>query len=490
MNTVPPTPSPEVDVSDSILIDGLWEEGEDGAETKVSPITEEEIASVGNASARQVDAAVRAARRAQPGWRRHPAYQRGALVRAIASVLEENREDLATLLTHEVGKPLQAARGEVDFAIRYAAYMAEWDRRVEGEILPSDHISESIHLLRQPLGVVAAITAWNFPVALYVRKVAPALVTGNTVVIKPSEVTPLASILLTRLISDRVELPAGVLNLVTGGRETGRAMVSHPEVDLIAMTGHRDSGKAIMAAAAGNLTRVSLELGGKAPAIVLADSDIGLAVRELVDSRHANSGQVCTCAERTFVEGTILNEFVERYTAEVRKLRVGDPWTDVDLGPLISERQLEKTTSLVSRAREAGATVIHGGARPDGEVFQRGYWYQPTVLVDVDPSMEIMREETFGPVMPITRIDSLEEGMHHANDSRYGLSAYLYTSNYQNAMRAAEEINFGELYINRSHGEQPQAHHIGWRESGIGGEDGKYGVLKYTQLKTIYHRFG
>ncbi len=474
----------------SLYINGTWERGAADAVDVVSPVTEQVLAPVRSASEGQVTAALAAARAAQRGWASLTAIERSAYVHGMAAVLRRHRDQLAALLVHEVGKPFGAAQGEIDWASRYADYMAEWDRRIEGEILPSDNRNEAIHILRMPIGVVGAITAWNFPIALFARKVAPALIAGNTVVLKPSEVAPLASIALMRAIDEELGLPAGVLNLVTGAGAVGAALVRSPQTDLLTMTGHRDTGKKIMAEAAANLTRVSLELGGKAPAIVLADADLDLAVRELVTARQTNSGQVCTCAERTFVEGAVYPEFVERYVAAVGALRVGDPWSDVDMGPLINSRQLAKTTSAVARARTEGARVVRGGGRPAGAAFEKGYWYEPTVVVDVKPGMDVMREEVFGPVMPIARVESLEDALAQSNDSRYGLSAYLFTNDYRRAMRLVQDLQFGEIYVNRTHGEQPQAHHIGWRESGLGGEDGKYGVLKYTQLKSVYHNFG
>jgi lactaldehyde dehydrogenase/glycolaldehyde dehydrogenase len=343
--------------------------------------------------------------------------------------------------------------------------------------------------VRVPLGVVAAICPWNYPIAVMLRKVAPALLTGNTVVVKPSEVTPASSLEAMRLIADEVELPPGVLNLVSGGRDVGRALVASPLTNLITMTGHRDTGKAIMAAAAGNLTRVSLELGGKAPAIVCADADLGATVDALVFARFQHAGQVCTCAERILVDRAVYGEFVDRYAAAASALRVGDPMGDVDMGPVVSSVQLEKVHAAVRGAVEAGASVVTGGGRPAGDEFARGFWFAPTVLTDVEPSMEVMVEETFGPVAPIWPYERLEQALDVANRSRYGLSALVFTSDYRAAMQTADRLDCGEIYVNRTHGESLQGFHVGHRESGLGGEDGLYGVLEYTQLKTVYHHY-
>jgi lactaldehyde dehydrogenase/glycolaldehyde dehydrogenase len=259
---------------------------------------------------------------------------------------------------------------------------------------------------------------------------------------------------------------------------------------MVTFTGHRDTGKQIMRDAAHNLTRVSLELGGKAPAIVMADADLDRAATAISMARHTNSGQVCTCAERVIVHTDVYHKFVEFYARAAMSLRVGDPTTDVDLGPLASEKQHAKAVAAIERAVADGATVVAGGGRPTGRQFERGYWLEPTVLVDAPRNAGVMREEVFGPVTPITRADSYEDALAVANDTRYGLSAFIFTSDYRRAMRAAQDLEFGELYINRSHGEQVQAHHSGHKESGVGGEDGKHGVLRYTQLRTVYHSYG
>jgi lactaldehyde dehydrogenase/glycolaldehyde dehydrogenase len=474
----------------TLYVGGQWASGEAGELPVVNPATEERIASIPSASTAQVDAAIDAARAASVEWARTPAVERSAYLRRYADVIEQHADEVADTIVAEVGKPLAQAKGEVDWCVDFMRYMAEWDRRIDGDIVPSDSRGETIHLLRVPLGVVGAMSAWNFPVALFARKVAPALVTGNVIVLKPSEITPLTSILLVQLAHEHVGFPAGVLGLVTGGRDVGRQLVLSPKVDMVTLTGHRDTGKKVMIDAAETLKRVSLELGGKAPAIVWRDVDIAETVQSLIAARHVAGGQVCTAAERVFVHRDVYGDFVDAYTEAAQALRIGDPTGDVDLGPLVNRAQLEKTEAAVAGASAAGARLLTGGKRPAGSGFERGHWYEPTVFVDVDPSMAVMREEVFGPVTPIMSIDSLEQAFEYANDSRYGLSAYVFTNDYRTAMRAAQEVDFGEIYINRANGESVQAHHAGFRESGIGGEDGKYGVLRYTQLKTVYHHYG
>ena len=478
-----------VDFRNNAFVDGKWERAGGEAIDVINPATEEAIASLPSASETDVDRVLAAAQRAQRDWGRRPGGVRGEYVRGIARVIRANADALAELITREVGKPLKAAHGELAFAANYADYMAGWDRRIDGEIIQSDNPDETIYLLRVPVGVVAAITAWNFPIALFVRKVAPALVAGNAVVVKPTEIAPLSTLLLIRLLDQELALPPGVLNVITGAGATGQALTRNARTNMVTFTGHCDTGKRVMADASANLTRVALELGGKAPAIVWRDADIPLAVEALAAARFGNSGQICTCAERTLVHESVFDEFVTRYSAAASALRMGDPMMDVDLGPLASRGQYDKAMAAVQRAKAQGASVSVGGGRPGGAEFSRGYWVQPTVITDVKPTMDIMREEVFGPVMPIASISSYDEAFSIANDSRYGLSAYVFTSDYKTAMRAAQDLDFGELYINRANGEQVQAHHAGHKESGLGGEDGKHGVLRYTQIRSVYHSY-
>jgi lactaldehyde dehydrogenase/glycolaldehyde dehydrogenase len=394
------------------------------------------------------------------------------------------------MLSAEVGKPLSEATAEVAFAVEFLRYNARWDRILSGDVLAGDSPGEVIHLLRVPLGVVAAICPWNFPLAVLCRKLAPALLTGNTVVVKPSESTPLSAVALFGLIEKSLDLAAGVANLVTGGPATGAALVSSPLTSMVSFTGHRDTGKEVMRAAAANLTRVALELGGKAPAIVLRDADLDVAVPAIVSARHTNAGQVCTAAERVLVHHDLLAEFTQRYITAVEALVVGAPSGRVDMGPLANAAQRDKTSAAVAQATAEGARIRTGGAAQTGDAYAKGYWFSPTVLTDVPRDAAILREETFGPVTPIVGIDSLDEALTIANDSRYGLSAYLFSSDYRSVMRTVDELQFGEIYINRTLGESVHAHHAGFKESGIGGEDGKWGILKYTQVKTAYHHYG
>lgn len=475
-------------VAEPLYIGGSWRRAAGAHLDVINPADERVLASVPSATAAEVHAALTAAKEAQPAWARTPSVVRGRYLRAIADLIRANRARLAELIVTEVGKPAAQAADEVEFAAGFLSYNAEWDRRLEGETLPADGPGELIQLSHAPLGVVVAICPWNFPLAVLCRKLGPALVTGNAVVVKPSEVSPLSTIELFRLIDAELDIPPGVLNPVTGAAQTGQALVEDVTTAMVSFTGHRDTGKAIMARAARNLTRVALELGGKAPAIVWRDADLDVAVPAIVAARHTNSGQVCTSAERVFVHEDLYEPFLDAYVAAVQNLTVGHPAGAVDMGPLASSQQLTKTTVAVETAIGEGADVVTGGGAPAD--LGRGYWYAPTVLRNVRPDMTIMREETFGPVTPVLPVNSIEQAIDIANDSRYGLSAYVFSQNYRAVMRAVEELQFGEIYVNRTLGESIHAHHAGYRESGIGGEDGKWGLLRYTQIKTAYHHYG
>ena len=450
-----------------------------------NPATGQHLAQVPDSDAAAVDAAVSAARRAQPGWERLAPIERAGYLRQISARLREHRQELAAVIVREQGKIRQLAQVEVDFTADYIDYMAEWARRLEGEILTSDRANENIFLFRQPIGVVAGILPWNFPFFLIARKLAPALITGNTIVIKPSEETPINAFEFARLVA-QTDLPRGVFNLVGGrGASTGQALAEHPCVDLVTFTGSVATGSRIMATAAQNLTRVNLELGGKAPAIVLSDANLDLAVRAIYDSRVINTGQVCNCAERVYVERGIHEPFVERLLALFRETRYGDPSArdDLHMGPLINQAGLSKVATAVEQARRDGATIATGGQVAD---LGQGHHYEPTVIVDARADMDIMRTEIFGPVLPIQAVDSLDEAIHYANDSIYGLTSSIFTSNVNSAMRAARELRFGETYINREHFEAMQGFHAGRRRSGIGGADGKHGLLEFTETHVVY----
>ena len=453
--------------------------------TVFNPSDGQAICTVPDSTAADVDAALGAAAVAQKEWAGRPAIERAAALRAIAAGIREQVEPLARVITEEQGKILHLARVEVTFTADYLDYMAEWARRIEGEILESDRPGETIFLFRQPIGVIGGILPWNFPFFLIARKAAPALVTGNAIVIKPSEETPHNAVKFCELLA-QTGLPPGLINVVHGrGASAGHWLASSPRIGMISFTGSVETGSAIMSAAAANITKVNLELGGKAPALVMGDADVDLAVRAIKASRVINSGQVCNCAERVYVQASVADRFIGKLTAAMQATKYGNPLADraVEYGPLINEAGFKKVDALVRGAVSAGATVVTGGKRGAGE---DGHYYEPTVLAGCRQEMEIVRREIFGPVIPVVRFDELEEAIAFANDSDYGLTSSIYTRDLNVALKACQEIQFGETYINRENFQAMQGFHAGWRKSGIGGADGKHGLYEYTRTHVVY----
>ncbi|WP_246725034.1 aldehyde dehydrogenase [Beijerinckia sp. L45] len=451
----------------------------------LNPATGRQISTTPDTGADIVDEAVAAAKAAQPAWAKLPAIQRANHLRRLASAIRDKTDLIARTISEEQGKLLGLAKVEVAFTADYMDYMAEWARRIEGEIIPSDRAGESIFLFRQPIGVVGGILPWNFPFFLIARKLAPALVTGNTIVIKPSEETPNNAALFADIVAAS-DLPAGVFNLVYGrGGTTGAALVRNPDVGMLTFTGSVRAGSAIMAAAAPNITKLSLELGGKAPAIVMADADLDLAARAIRDSRVLNNGQVCNCAERVYVQDKVANDFAQRLTKLMAEVSFGDPLgnAEVGMGPLINRAAMDKVESMVRVAVSDGAELLTGG-HADGS--HGGAYFQPTVLMNCRNDMAIMRDEIFGPVLPIDVFHDFDEAVAKANDSEFGLTSSIYTKDLTLAMRACQEIRFGETYINRENFEAMQGYHAGVRKSGIGGADGKHGVYEFTQTHVVY----
>ncbi|WP_426116962.1 aldehyde dehydrogenase [Pseudomonas sp. DSP3-2-2] len=466
-------------------IDGAFADGDNLIEV-FNPANGQLLGSVPETSLSEVERAIAAARAAQKGWARKPANERAGYLHRIATKVRDNAERLARIITAEQGKVLGLALVEVNFTADYLDYMAEWGRRLEGEILTSDRPGENIFVFRKPLGVIAGILPWNFPFFLIARKLAPALITGNTIVIKPSEETPINCFEFARLLAE-TDLPKGVVNIVSGkGATVGSALSSHAGVDMVNFTGSVATGSRIMAAAAGNITKLNLELGGKAPAIVLADADLGLAVKAITASRVINTGQVCNCAERVYVQRKVADQFIDQVSAAMAATRYGDPLAEdnLDMGPLINQAGLDKVAQMVRTAVGDGAQVITGGSVADRN--GQGFHYQPTVLAGCQQAMEIMRHEIFGPVLPIQIIDDLDEGIALANDCEFGLTSSIYTKDLSSAMRACNELDFGETYINRENFEAMQGFHAGVRKSGIGGADGKHGVYEFTHTHVVY----
>ncbi|MDN3558828.1 aldehyde dehydrogenase [Vreelandella neptunia] len=465
-------------------INGAFEAAQQHLEV-FNPANQALLSRVPASNADDVERALDTARAAQKGWAATPAVERAAFLHRLANKLRDNVAHLARTITEEQGKISGLAEVEVNFTADYLDYMAEWGRRIEGEIIQSDRPKENIFLFRKPLGVVAGILPWNFPFFLIARKMAPALVTGNTIVIKPSEETPNNCFEFARLL-DEVGLPKGVFNVVSGtGAEAGNALTASQQVDMISFTGSVETGSRIMANAANNITKLNLELGGKAPAIVLDDADLDLAVNAIRSSRIINTGQVCNCAERVYVQRGVADEFIARIAKAMESTRYGDPLvdSDVEMGPMINRAGLDKVAQMVETARGDGAELITGGNVAD---LGAGFHYQPTVLAGCRQDMAIMRQEIFGPVLPIQIVDNLDEAIALANDCEYGLTSSIYTRSLNNAMQACRELDFGETYINRENFEAMQGFHAGVRKSGIGGADGKHGLYEYTHSHVVY----
>lgn len=470
-----------------LLIGGAWVDGAAGTRPVEDPSTGEAFIEVPEASEAQALEAIAAARAAQPAWGARAPLDRARIMQRIAALIRDDAERLARVVVREQGKPIREARGEVAGAAEFFDYFAGFARRIQGEILPSDAAGEQIWIQRVPIGVVGAIIPWNYPLALVSRKVAPAMIAGDTIVLKAHEMTPLSALEMARLFVE-AGVPAGVVNIVTGaGATVGEAMTGSPDLDLITMTGSVPTGKRIMARASANLTPVSLELGGKAPFIVMPDADLDLAVRSAVTSRYMNCGQVCICNERTLVHRDVYAAFTERFIAASAALRIGMPLADTtDIGPKVSRQELEKVEGFLDEAIRAGAELRLGGRRPADPPSPGGHWFSPTVLTEVRADMAIMHREIFGPVLPIMPFETFDEAAAIANDSRYGLSAYLFTNDMPTIMRAVHEVGFGEVYVNRVGPESLQGYHVGFRESGMGGDDGAHGLEAYLRKKTVY----
>ncbi|WP_430786575.1 aldehyde dehydrogenase [Virgibacillus flavescens] len=455
----------------------------------INPATEEVISKIPKGTEEDVNKAVDAASKAQKKWELTPNIERGKIVRKLGDQIEAKRDTFIDLLQEEQGKDYELASGEVDLAIDYFRYMSEWARRIEGEILPSDRENENIYIHKKPIGVVAGIVPWNFPVFILARKVATALVTGCTIVLKPSQQTPNTAMEFTKIIDEMDEIPNGVYNLVTGtGSEIGNKLAKHKDVAMITMTGSVPAGTKVMEAAAQNITKVNLELGGKAPAIVTKHADLDIATESIVTSRLANNGQACTNAERVYVHESVAEELIDKLTQSFESKTIGNPREnkEADVGPLVSKDRLETVEKMVNEAVEQGAKIVTGGERAE---LASGFFYKPTIVTNVTHDMDIMREEIFGPVIPITTFKTLDEAIEKGNDTEFGLSSSVYTDDLNEAMQVVNELKFGETYVNRENFEAVQGYHAGMRKSGLGGTDGKHGMEDFLVTQVVYMQY-
>ena len=455
----------------------------------INPCTEEILATIPKGSVKDADLALESAKNAQPQWEALPAIERASYLHKMADVIRENRIQLAITLAKEQAKVIGLAQVEIDVTADYFDYNAEWARRIEGEIIQSDRRNEHIYLHKAAIGVAVGICPWNFPFFVMARKVSPSLVTGNTCIIKPSSEAPNTIMEFAEMI-EGIGLPPGVLNFVCGsGRIVGNALSKSPIAGIISVTGSVPAGQKIMSAAAENITKVSLELGGKAPAIVCADANMDIAVNSIVTSRVIFSGQVCNCAERVYVEDSAFDEFVERVAKKMSEVKVEDALSEnnPDMSSMVSKDQVDKVAEMVEFAKKEGAEVVVGGNR--SSQFDKGFYYEPTLLTNCTQNMEIIQEEVFGPVLPVMKFSTLDEAIALSNDCQFGLTSSIFSENFNKVMHATSELQFGETYINREHFEAIQGFHAGWKKSGIGGADGKHGMEEYLQTKVIYAQF-
>ncbi len=452
-----------------------------------SPSTGEVIGEIPQGCIEDVQHVLETANSAQKSWAKLTARTRQQILRKFANVIRDNKHILAPMLVAEQGKLLSVAEMEVDVTATFIDYACDNALTIEGDILPSDNPDEKIYIHKVPRGVVVGITAWNFPLALAGRKIGPALITGNSIVLKPTQETPLATTELGRLANE-AGIPAGVLNVINGsGSVVGQALCESPITKMITMTGSTVAGKQIYKTSAEYMTPVMLELGGKAPMVVMDDADLDQAIEGALWGRFANCGQVCTCVERLYVHEGIYDQFMAKFLPLVQGLKVGDPMSpDSQMGPKCNQREIANIDHIVQESVKQGATIATGGKKAIVEGFEGGCWYEPTVLVDVQQDNIVVHEETFGPILPIVKISSLDQAIEFCNDSIYGLSAYVFTNNYFNINRLINELEVGEVYVNRGMGEQHQGFHNGWKQSGFGGEDGKFGLEQYLEKKTVY----
>jgi len=467
------------------LVDGHWIDSVPGGARfeVVNPSTGERVATLPDMGAVETRAAIDAAARAQKGWAALTGKARGAILRRWFDLLMANVDDLAIILTTEMGKPLAEARGEIAYGASFIEWFAEEAKRIYGDTIPGHQHDKRIVVIKQPVGVVAAITPWNFPCAMLTRKLGPALATGCAVVSKPAEQTPLSAVALA-ILGERAGLPAGVLNVVTGtdGPAIGRELCGNDKVRKVTFTGSTEVGRILMRQCAEQIKKVSLELGGNAPFIVFDDADVDAAVEGVMTSKFRNAGQTCVCANRIFVQAGVYDAFASRLVALVSALKVDDGFVQgVEIGPLIDAQGLRKVEDHVADAVARGASVACGGRRRSaGSAF-----FLPTVLTGVTRDMVVMREETFGPVAPLFRFDTVEEVIEQANDTEFGLAAYFYARDVGRVWRVAEALECGMVGINTGMISTEVAPFGGVKQSGLGREGSKHGADDYLDLKYL-----
>lgn len=464
-----------------VFIDGLWMDAADGKSFAVTnPATGETIAQVPSVSTAQVEQAVQAAEAALNAWKNMTAKERSVLLRKWFDLMVANQEDLAVILSTEQGKPLTESRGEILYGASFIEWFAEEAKRTYGDVIPHDKQGRRLVVIKQPVGVVAAITPWNFPNAMIAHKVGPALAAGCTVVIKPASETPLSALALM-VLAEQAGIPKGVLNVVTGSsREIGEVLTTHPVVKKVSFTGSTQVGKLLMKQCSSTMKKISMELGGNAPFIVFEDADLDRAVKGAMASKFRNSGQTCVCSNRILVHANIYDQFLEKLTAAVRELKVAPAFEEgAEQGPLINEKAVEKIEEHIADAVGKGAKVLVGGKRHElGQTF-----FEPTVLSHVTPDMLVARNETFAPLAPVFQFSTDEEAIQMANDTEFGLASYIYTESLSRAWKVSEALEYGMVGINEGLISTEVAPFGGVKESGTGREGSKYGIEDYLDIK-------
>jgi succinate-semialdehyde dehydrogenase/glutarate-semialdehyde dehydrogenase len=478
-------------IQTKLYLDGEWMEAESGLLSPVyNPATGEVLTEVAHGGQEDARLAVEAAYRAFPIWSTTAAEVRSVWLRKMYDTVVANADRLAEIMTLEQGKPLEEAKGEVLWGAEFLLWYSEEAKRINGEIIPSSRTTQKILVQRQPIGVVAAITPWNFPTSMITRKLAPALAAGCTTVIKPAPDTPLSAIALFELF-DQIGLPNGVVNLVLGdAKAIGRELLDNEKVRKISFTGSTQVGKFLLEQSAKQLKKVSLELGGHAPYIVFDDADLDAAVEGLMYNKFQNGGQTCICANRILVQASVKEAFIEKFTAHIKKLRIGNGMEPgVQMGPLIHAQAVAKVQEHVRDALDKGATLVYGGHPLTEGDFGKGSFFAPTVLADVTTDMQIFNDETFGPVAPFITFETEEEAIELANKTPYGLASYFYSTNLARTMRVADALEYGMIGINESALGYVQAPFGGIKQSGMGREGGQHGVDDFLEYKYVNLNF-
>lgn len=467
-----------------MYLDGKWVGNDNEVFTEIiNPATKEVLGAVPIGGAFEAEQAIDAAHKAFKSWSKKTADERYQILMKWYQLIDENKHEIAKIMTMEQGKPLKEALGEVQYANGFISWYAEEGKRIYGETIPASHPNKRILVRKEPVGVVAAITPWNFPAAMITRKVAPALAAGCTCVVKPANQTPLTALKMAELAHE-AGIPNGVINVITGrSAEIGETWLKDPRVTKITFTGSTEVGKTLMRGAAENVKKVSLELGGNAPFIVMDDADLVKAAEGLVQSKFRNAGQTCICTNRVYVQEGISDDFLKLFQAELEKLKVGNGLEEgTDIGPLIDKAAYKKVEALVNDAVKKGGKVTYSGLKPAED---NGYFYAPTILTAVHDDMECMKDEIFGPLAPISTFKTEEEVIERANNSRFGLAAYVYTENLSRSFRITEQLEYGIIGLNDALPSAVQVPFGGYKESGLGREGGHFGIEEFLEVKYI-----